>query len=67
MSYLGAVVGAAIDRSDGDSGIKGAIFGTFAAKTAATLTPLIVTFLIGWVVQKAIISGWNAIQENGND
>lgn len=64
MSMLGALVGAAIDRSDGDFGIKGAIIGTALSKTAAVVAPAVMTFLIGWTVQKAVYSGYIALSGN---
>lgn len=48
---LGKLVGAAIDRQDGDSGIKGAILGSLAQSTIRVVTPLAITFAIGWGVQ----------------
>ena len=67
MSIFGALVGAAIDRSDGDSGIKGAIIGTILSKAASAIAPLIVTFAIGWAVQKAAGLAWEALPEIGNE
>jgi hypothetical protein len=32
MGWLGALVGAAIDRRDGDSGLKGALIGASAGR-----------------------------------
>lgn len=61
MSMFGALVGAAIDRSDGDSGIKGAIVGAALSKTVSFVAPVIVTFAIGWTVQKAVYAGYNAL------
>lgn len=63
MSMFGALVGAAIDRSDGDSGIKGALIGAAAAKTAKAVVPLAVTFVIGLVVQKAAMAGWHRLAQ----
>ncbi len=48
---LGMLIGAAIDRRDGDSGIKGAIVGSLVQSTVRVATPLVVTFAIGWTVQ----------------
>jgi hypothetical protein len=45
------LVGAAIDRQDGDSGIKGAIGGYLAEGAIKVIAPLAVTFAIGWGVQ----------------
>lgn len=67
MGMFGALIGAAIDRSDGDSGIKGAIIGAGLSKTASVLAPLAVTFAIGWAVQKAIGAAWNAMPDIGGD
>lgn len=48
---LGMLIGAAIDRQDGDSGIKGAIGGYMAQGAIKVIAPLAVTFAIGWGVQ----------------
>jgi hypothetical protein len=61
MGIFGALVGAAIDRTDGDSGIKGAIMGAALQKTASVLAPIAVTFAIGWAVQKAAGMAWSAV------
>lgn len=50
-NMLGMLVGAAIDRRDGDSGIKGAIEGYLIEGTVKSVAPLLVTFAIGWAVQ----------------
>ena len=50
-NVLGMLVGAAIDRRDGDSGIKGAIVGSLVQSGVRVVTPLAVTFAIGWTVQ----------------
>ena len=49
-NLIGALVGAAIDRQDGDSGIKGAIIGTVAESAIRTLLPIVVTYAVGWLV-----------------
>ena len=68
MGMLGALVGAAIDRTDGDSGIKGAIIGASLSKLASVVAPLAVTFVIGWAVQKAAGAAWDAVPDiGGND
>jgi hypothetical protein len=67
MALFGALVGAAIDRTDGDSGIKGAIIGATLSKLASVITPLAVTFAIGWAVQKAAGAAWDAVPNIGGD
>ena len=68
MGMFGALVGAAIDRTDGDSGIKGAIIGASLSKLASVVAPLAVTFAIGWAVQKAAGAAWDAVPDlGGND
>ena len=59
-NLVGALIGAAIDRQDGDSGIKGAIIGTVAVSAIRTVAPLVVTFAIGWAVQRGIRMAWQA-------
>ena len=50
-NMLGMLVGAAIDREDGDSGVEGAITGYLAEGALKIVAPLAVTFAIGWGVQ----------------
>lgn len=66
MSNLfGALVGAAIDRRDGDSGIKGAIVGTVAESAIRVLAPIAATYALGWAVQFGARKAWQAV--SGND
>ncbi|MBY8823290.1 hypothetical protein [Sphingomonas colocasiae] len=51
-NWIGALVGAALDRRDGDSGLKGAAIGYAVQGVARVAVPLAVTFAIGWAVQK---------------
>lgn len=53
-NWIGAMIGAAIDRQDGDSGIKGAAIGYAAQGLVRVVAPLAVTFAIGWAVQKGV-------------
>lgn len=50
-NLIGTLVGAAIDRQDGDSGVKGAIAGYVVEGAIKAVVPLAVTFAIGWGVQ----------------
>lgn len=50
-NLLGALIGAAIDRQDGDSGIKGAIIGTVAESAIRALAPIMAKYALGWAVQ----------------
>ncbi|MDH7638852.1 hypothetical protein [Sphingomonas oryzagri] len=50
-NVLGMLIGAAIDREDGDSGVEGAITGYLAEGALKVIAPLAVTFAIGWGVQ----------------
>jgi hypothetical protein len=59
-NLLGALIGAAIDRRDGDSGIKGAIVGTLAEGTIKILAPIVATYALGWAVQYGIRKAWHA-------
>ena len=61
MGWLGMLVGAAIDRQDGDSGIRGAIIGGATQKAVGLLAPVAVTFAIGWGVQYALRRGIAAL------
>lgn len=60
-NLLGAMIGYALDRGDGDSGIKGMIVGTVAEKAIRGLAPLVATYALGWAVQYGIRKGWAAI------
>ena len=64
-NLLGALIGYAVDRGDGDSGIKGLIVGTVAEKAIRGIAPLVATYALGWAVQYGIRKGWHAI--TGND
>ena len=65
MSWLGALAGAAIDRQDGDSGIKGAIIGAVTEKTIRVVAPLAVTLAIGLAVQYGAKRALTAINNRG--
>jgi hypothetical protein len=60
-NLLGALIGAAIDRRDGDSGIKGAIIGTVAESAIRIAAPMIATYALGWAVQFAARKAWAAV------
>lgn len=60
-NLIGALVGAAIDRQDGDSGIKGAIIGTVAESAIRVAVPLVATYALGWAVQYGVRKGWQAL------
>lgn len=55
-NILGPVIGAAIDRRDGDSGIKGALLGSLIQSGARAATTLGVVIAVGWVIKKVITS-----------
>jgi len=60
-NLFGALVGAAIDRQDGDSGIKGAIVGTVAEAAIKAIVPVLATYALGWAVQYGIRKSWQAM------
>ncbi|MGF7150745.1 uncharacterized protein (DUF697 family) [Sphingomonas zeicaulis] len=60
-NLLGALIGAAIDRQDGDSGIKGAIAGSVAESVIRGLVPIVATFALGWAVQYGARKAWQAM------
>ncbi|PXA83304.1 hypothetical protein DMC47_43920 [Nostoc sp. 3335mG] len=60
-NVLGMLIGAAIDREDGDSGVEGAIGGYLAEGAIKLVAPLVVTFAIGWGVQFLLRRGIEAI------
>ncbi len=55
---LGSIIGALIDRQDGDSGVEGALWGAVAEKAVKVMFPVIVTFAIGYAVQKGAKLAW---------
>ncbi|HEX8445553.1 MAG TPA: hypothetical protein VF649_02965 [Sphingomonas sp.] len=69
MNWLGMMIGAAIDREDGDSGIKGAIIGGITETVVRAAVPLAVTFAIGWGVQyglrKAVEAAGGQLNRSG--
>ncbi len=56
---LGAIIGTLIDRQDGDSGVEGALWGTLAEKGVRLIAPVVMTFAIGYAVQKAAAIAWD--------
>lgn len=60
-NLLGALVGAALDRRDGDSGIKGAIVGMVAQGAIRVVVPIALTYAVGWAVQYGIRRGWHGL------
>lgn len=60
-NLLGALIGAAIDRDEGGSGIKGAIEGTIAESAIRIVAPLVATYALGWAVQYGVRKGWHAL------
>jgi len=60
-NLLGALIGAAIDRQDGDSGVKGMIIGTVAETAIRAIAPVVATYALGWAVQYGIRKGWQAL------
>jgi hypothetical protein len=59
-NLLGALIGAAIDRGDGDSGIKGAIIGSVAEGAIRVAAPIVATYALGWAVQYGVRKAWHA-------
>jgi hypothetical protein len=49
MGWLGALVGAAIDRRDGDSGLKGALIGASAGRVLKSAMPIAAAATLGWI------------------
>jgi hypothetical protein len=59
-NLMGALVGATIDRQDGDSGIKGAILGAAAQGALRIAAPIAMTYALGWLVQYGARKAWQA-------
>lgn len=66
-NFLGAMIGAAIDRDDGDSGLKGAIVGIVAENALKAVIPIVATYALGWTIQYGIGKLWQrtAIRADG--
>ncbi|MBV9840177.1 MAG: hypothetical protein JOY99_01350 [Sphingomonadaceae bacterium] len=60
-NLLGILVGAAIDREEGESGVKGALEGYFIEGALRLVAPILVTYAIGWGVQYGIRRGLHAL------
>jgi hypothetical protein len=58
---MGALIGAALDRQEGGSGIKGAIEGTIAEWALRKLAPIAATYALGLAVEYGIRRGWHAL------
>ena len=60
-NLMGALMGAAIDRDEGGSGVMGAIEGTIAEAAIKSLAPIVATYALGWTLQYAVRKGWHAL------
>jgi len=60
-NLMGALIGAAIDRGDGDSGVKGAIVGSATEGAIKLLAPLAATYALGWLVQFGARKAWQGL------
>lgn len=60
-NLLGVLIGAAIDRSDGEGGIKGAIGGYLAQAALRRIVPVVATLAVGWGVQYAARRALHAV------
>lgn len=54
MGWMSALAGAAIDRRDGDSGIKGALLGMVAGRAMKASLPVAAVATIGWMAMRAV-------------
>lgn len=54
MDVLSALAGAAIDRRNGDSGIKGALVGLAAGRVAKASLPVAAAAAVGWFAIRAL-------------
>lgn len=60
-NLLGALLGAAIDRRDGDSGIKGAMIGFAAQRGLRTAIPMLATYAVGWAIVHGARRAWAGV------
>ena len=56
-NLIGALIGAMIDRSDGDSGIKGAVVGSLSQRLLSTAIPFVATVAVGWAITSWLKAG----------
>jgi hypothetical protein len=56
-NIVGPAVGAAIDRRDGDSGIKGAFVGSLVQSAARAAVNVAATLAVGWALKKVFSKG----------
>ena len=54
MGLISALAGAAIDRRDGQGGLKGALVGMAAGRVAKASLPVAAAATVGWLALKAI-------------
>ncbi len=54
MGWLGALAGAALDRRDGDSGVKGALLGAVAGRAIKSGVPMAAAATLGWMAFSAL-------------
>lgn len=66
-NLFGILIGAAIDRRDGDSGIKGAIIGGVVEAAVRVVAPVVLTYAFGWAVQFGARKAWQAINVPSTD
>ena len=53
-NVIGPIIGAAIDRRDGDSGVKGAIAGSLIQSAVRASLGIATTFAVGWAAKKLL-------------
>lgn len=63
-NILGTLIGAAIDRKDGDSGLKGAVGGYLVEGAIKKVIPVALTFTVGWFVLKGARRGLQAVRNS---
>jgi hypothetical protein len=64
---LGALIGSAIDGSDGDdSTADGALVGAATAMVVRAVVPVIVTYAVGWAVLKGLDAAKDAVFGEGD-
>lgn len=64
-NVMGALIGAAIDRRDGDSGVKGAVLGAAAQSAIRLAIPVAITYGIGKLVQFGVRKAWQNVAGRG--
>jgi hypothetical protein len=63
-NLLGVLIGTALDRRDGDSGVKSAVEGYVVESAFKVVLPLAVPFAVGWAAQRGIPKALHSVSSH---